>query len=383
VTERDRVRLARVALALLVEPGHRDLGLLVRDRGPVGALDRLCAGDGPPALAAAVSARHGGTDPYEQAVAALVRAEGLGARLITPEDGEYPGQLAQLAFISEPAGADTIRRDRFPPQCIWARGPLALAGACERSVAVVGARASTAYGDYAARTLAYDLAEAGWTVISGGAYGIDAAAHRGALAAGGPTVAVLACGIDRAYPASHAPLFDRIGQDGLLISEWPPGSDPHKRRFLIRNRVIAALARGTVMVEAHLRSGARYTLNRARDLNRVVLAVPGPVTSGASAGCHEAIREGATLVTGAADVIEAVSPIGATLPAEVDRAAGLSSLQAQVLDGVRPRKIRTAGEVAAAVGVSERDARRALPALVAAGLVMDVDAGYRLAKRTS
>jgi DNA processing protein len=106
------------------------------------------------------------------------------------------------------------------------------------------------------------------------------------------------------------------------------------------------------------------------------------VTSGASAGCHEAIREGATLVTGAADVIEAVSPIGATLPAEVDRAAGLSSLQAQVLDGVRPRKIRTAGEVAAAVGVSERDARRALPALVAAGLVMEVDAGYRLAKRT-
>src|SRR5262249_3667012 len=162
-----------------------------------------------------------------------------------------------------------------------------LAEACERAVAIVGSRASTSYGDHIATDLAYSLAEQGWTIVSGGAYGIDTAAHRGALAAHGCTIAVLACGIDRPYPTPNASLFDRIGENGLLFSEWPPGPDPHRHRFLIRNRVIAAAGRGTVMVEAGRRSGARFTLARAHRLNRVCVAVPGPVTSAMSVGCHD------------------------------------------------------------------------------------------------
>ena len=166
---------------------------------------------------------------------------------------------------------------------------------------------ATAYGEHVAAQLGYGLAERGWTVVSGGAFGIDAAAHRGALAAGGCTVAVLACGIDRPYPVSHTALFERIGEHGLLLSEWPPGADPHRRRFLIRNRVIAALTRGTVLVEAGVRSGARFTLGRARALNRLAMAVPGPVTSAMSVGSHEELRTGGTILVADADhVIDAV-----------------------------------------------------------------------------
>jgi DNA processing protein len=277
-----------------------------------------------------------------------------------------------------------MRRDTYPPHCVWVRGAWELADACERSVAVVGARACTAYGDHVAVDLGYGLAERGWTVVSGGAFGIDHGAHRGALAAGGRTVAVLACGIDRPYPQSHVGLFDRIAETGLLISEWPPGSDPHSFRFLVRNRLIAAITQGTVMVEAHARSGSRHTLNRARALNRMALAVPGPVTAAASVGCHEAIREGATLVASVAQVIDAVGRIGDDLapPSRAEPAPrdALDPTQARVLDGVRPRKILTAEQIAAAVGVGERDARRCLPALVLAGFVTETAVGYRLAR---
>ena len=211
------------------------------------------------------------------------------------------------------SGSDTIARDTDPPQCLWLRGPLPLDEACERSVAIVGSRASTAYGAHVAAQLAYGLVERGWTVVSGGAFGIDAAAHRAALAADGRTVAVLACGIDRAYPVTHTALFQRIGEHGLLLTEWPPGADPHRRRFLIRNRVIAALTRGTVLVEAG-RSGPVHAGGRARALNRLVMAVPGPVTSAMSVGSHEELRTGGTILVADADhVIDAVGSIGTDL----------------------------------------------------------------------
>jgi DNA processing protein len=322
-------------------------------------------------------------DPYEQAAQALVRAERLGARIVTPQDDEYPAQLEDLVYLSQDV-ADPILRNTYPPHCLWVRGSWRLAEACERSVAVVGARACTAYGDSVAVELGYGLAERGWTVVSGGAFGIDHAAHRGALAGGGVTVAVLAGGMDRPYPRSHIPLFERVAATGLLMTEWPPGSDPLRHRFLIRNRVIAAITRGTVMVEAHARSGARNTLNRARELNRMELAVPGPVTSAASVGCHEAIRAGATLVASVAQVLDAVGRLGAEA-APPERGASdprddLTPIQAQVLDGVRPRKILTAEEIAVTVGVGERDARRALPALIVAGFITETADGYRLAR---
>src|SRR5690606_18911286 len=145
-----------------------------------------------------------------------------------------PARLADLARISR--GRERHQRDTYPPLCLWLRGPWPLAEALDRSIAVVGARAATGYGEHVAAELAYGVADRGWTVVSGGAYGIDSAAHRGTLSAGGVTVAVLACGVDRAYPASNASLFERIAETGLLISEWPPGAEPHRHRFLIRNR---------------------------------------------------------------------------------------------------------------------------------------------------
>jgi DNA processing protein len=342
----------------------------------------------PKALRAVTSPRLSTMDLDRFVDRALEQAARIGTRVITPEDAEWPAQLEDLVAISRP-GSDPIDRDTDPPHCLWLRGPCSLAQACDRSVALVGARANTPYGEHIAGDLAYGLAGRGWTVVSGGAFGIDAAAHRGALGASGTTVAVLACGIDRPYPNAHRLLFDRIAQTGLLLSEWPLGAEPHRHRFLVRNRVIAALTCGTVLVEANLRSGARFTLNRARDLNRTVMAVPGPVTSALSQGVHEELRKpenNTVLVTGVEHVLEAVGRIGLDLApvarAEPTARDALTVVERQVLDGVRPRKLLTAEEIAAAVGVSPRDARRALPVLVAGRFVTAQGAGYRLWRRS-
>jgi len=382
----ERVRLARIALGHVVEPGSRDLGEAVAEVGVVAALRRLMAGTIPGRVCAAAAARLRDLDPYRVGRMALRRADRLGVRILTPEDPEWVSRLADLVTIGR-EGRAPVDRETYPPHCLWVRGPLRLDEACDRSVAVVGARASTSYGNHVAGELGYGLADRGWTVVSGGAFGIDAAAHRGALAAGGTTIAVLACGIDRPYPVSHTSLFERISDEGLLVSEWPPGADPHRRRFLVRNRVIAALTRGTVVVEANRRSGARFTLGRARLLRRHCLAVPGPVTSAMSVGCHDELRtEGTILVTDAAQVIEAVGQIGDDLspwpgPGAATPLDTLTDLQAQVLDGVRPRKTLTAEEIAAATGVSARDARRTLPTLEEMGFVLAHGSGYRLAAR--
>jgi DNA processing protein len=217
--------------------------------------------------------------------------------------------------------------------------------------------------------------------VSGGAYGIDAAAHRGALAAGGLTAAVLACGVDRAYPAAHANLFERIVEEGLLVSEWPPGAAPHRHRFLIRNRVIAALGRGTVVVEASARSGARHTLGRAALLGRAVMAVPGPVTSAMSVGCHQVLRYcGVRPVASYAEVLEEVGRIGddlAPVPrGPEDQLDRIGPELSRILDGVPLRGAADAGQIAAAAGVPLRDVLRALPALESAGHVVARDGGY-------
>jgi DNA processing protein len=378
--------LACVALGHLAEPGSRDLGLLVRRVGPVEAVRRLQHGEVGGRLGDVAAARLGGADPYRLAEDALDMADRLGARIIVPGDREWPGQLDDLVLLSRD-GSDPVHRDTDPPHCLWLRGPWPLAQACERSVAVVGSRASTSYGEYVAGELGFGLAERDWTVVSGGALGVDAAAHRGALAATGCTIAVLACGIDRPYPLTHQHLFERVGEQGLLVSEWPPGSDPHRIRFLVRNRVIAAATQGTVVVEASVRSGARFTATRARQLNRIVMAVPGPVTSAMSAGCHAEVRDQHAILTAtAAHVVDAVGQIGVDLApiarAEPTALDALTPLQARVLDGVRPRKVLTAEQIAVAVGVTARDARRALPDLEVLGFVTAQGAGYRLPRKT-
>ena len=218
-----------------------------------------------------------------------------GIRLICPGDPEWPGQLADLGDEQ--------------PYALWLRGNADLRFSCLRSVAIVGSRAASAYGSYVAAEFAASVAARGWAVVSGGAYGVDASAHRGALGADGVTVAVLACGVDVAYPAAHTELLDAVAAQGVIVSEWPPGRPVSRLRFLVRNRVIAALATGTLVVEAGERSGALNTARHARDLGRRLMAVPGPVTSDISAGCHQIIRDWqGMLVTSAADVIEHLSP---------------------------------------------------------------------------
>jgi DNA processing protein len=382
-------RTLTVALSALVEPGNRELGQIVRRVGAAAAVDLIRSGGVSAQLAGAVATRLGG--PAEPAA---VRAFGerlieeatrLGVRLVCSADEEWPAQVQDLIRISRGYTGVPIDRDTDPPLALWVRGPHRLDEALARSVAVVGARAASDYGAYVATDLAHGLAERGWTVISGGALGIDGAAHRAALAAGGCTVAVLACGVDRPYPVSHTNLFEQIGEEGLVISEWPPDSPPYRLRFLIRNRLIAAASAGTVMVEAAIRSGARQTLGRARLLGRPALVVPGPVTSAMSVGCHEELRrEGSRAVASVAHVIEEVGRIGADLAPLPEHPARphdhLDPLAQQVLDAVSARRFCSAEQIAAAAGVSGRDARRSLPLLVAGGHVVTADGGYRLAR---
>ena len=387
----DTDRLARVALACLVEPGNRELGMLVRKVGPSEALARVRGGGVSARLRDAallrLSADGQRVDPRQLAEGALARAERLGARIVTPDDDEWPAQLDDLVRVSRTGGNGTLDHDTDPPLCVWVRGAPPLDEAFARAVAIVGARASTPYGNLVASELAYGLADRGWTVVSGGAFGIDAATHRAAMSADGLTAAVLACGVDRPYPVGHTSLFERIVEEGLLISEWPPGAAPHRHRFLIRNRVIAAVTRGTVVVEAATRSGARQTLGRARLLGRAAMVVPGPVTSALSAGCHEELRRlGTRLVTTVAEVLEEVGRIGDDLapgPLPTVRPHDrLDPLAQQVLDAVLPRRARTAEQIAAAAGVTAQEARRTLPFLVSGGFVVTREDGYRLAPAT-
>ena len=382
------VRRARAWLTRAVEPGTVDFWRYVDDLGPVDAVRRLRAGIAPDRIRSIVGARAG----QDESLADLARAERIGARLVTPEDDEWPA-LPLHALTVAVAGEShdpRLQSDRtlapVPPVGLWVRGPARLDELADRSVAIVGSRASTAYGEHVAGELGHQLGERGWTVVSGGAFGIDAAAHRGALAAEAPTMAVLACGVDRPYPAAHGALFNRIAETGLLVSEWPPGCAPLRHRFLVRNRLIAALTRGTVVVEAAARSGAQATARRARMLGRELLVVPGPVTSAMSVGCHELLREreeGATLVTSAAQVIEAVGGIGVDLADPVERPTGprdgLTDLAGRVLDACPVRSGVSPERLAAIAGCDVLDVLRVLPALELADLVQWTGSGWRLA----
>jgi DNA processing protein len=406
-------RFARAALSCVAEPGDEVMGALLRTCPPTEIVTALTEGRRPVAAAGpgagagarggmpAASAAPGGDEragvlfgsagPGEGAVSAgrLDRALSRwaarlgeappehtldawrrdGIRLVIPGDAEWPGQLDVLGDAR--------------PWALWVRGNEDLRYACLRSVSVVGTRAATAYGAHVCTELAISLAERGWTVVSGGAYGIDGCAHRGALTASGTTIAVLACGVDCAYPPGHCELFRQIREHGATISEWPPGRTPTRHGFLVRNRVIAALSRGTVVVEAALRSGALNTARHAHTQGRPLMAVPGPVTSTQSAGCHEAIREwGAICVTDARDVLELLcfpedcsprehrSPV---LPRDL-----LDPVTSRILDAVPARAGRGPARIAVAAGVDFDTAMRCLGELAAGGFVERCERGWRI-----
>jgi DNA processing protein len=303
-----------------------------------------------------------------------------GGRLVTPDDDEWP-VLAFTAFASESA--------RMPSRChapmvLWATGPARLVDIAERSAAVVGTRASTAYGEYVTGDISAGLADHAVTVVSGGAYGVDGAAHRATLSADGTTVAVLACGIDISYPAGHSALLHRISGSGLLVTEYPPGIRPARHRFLTRNRLVAALSGATVVVEAGLRSGAANTAAWAHALGRVVGAVPGPVTSASSAGCHRLLRRGAVVVTRAADVVELVGRIGelADEPQGPESPFdGLSDAERVVYEALPARGLRDADQIAVASALPAEQVLAPLALLEVAGLVEKCDSRWRLARR--
>ena len=381
------LRRARAWLSRVAEPGTVDFWRFVEAVGPVDAARLLRAGRAPERIRALVGARA----ERDESLADLQRAERCGARLVIPEDDEWPAlplHALTVAVSGEPEDP-RLQSDRttapVPPVALWVRGPARLDEVVQRSVAIVGSRASTAYGEHVAAEFGHQLGERGWTVVSGGAFGIDAAAHRGALAAGAATAAVLACGVDRPYPAAHGALFARIAETGSLVSEWPPGCAPLRHRFLVRNRLIAALTRGTVVVEAAARSGAQATAKRARRLGREVLVVPGPVTSAMSVGCHELLRHPdsqATLVATVEHVIEAVGGIGVDLADPPDRPHGprdgLSDLASRVLDACPVRSGTSPERLAAVAGCDVLEVLRVLPALELADLVQWTGTGWRL-----
>lgn len=372
----DEVLLARAYLMRVAEPPAGALGLLVAAEGPVRAAALVRAGRVPDAVAAETSARRGAADP----AADLAAGDAAGLRLLVPEDADWPAWPLLALDTASARG----QRWAGSPLGLWVRGSASLTELLDRAVAVVGARASTGYGEHVATEFGYGLAERDWTVVSGAAYGIDGAAHRGCLTAGGPTVAVLGCGADGDYPTGHAGLLTRIAESGAVISEYPPGTPPGRHRFLVRNRLIAAFGAGTVVVEAGLRSGARNTAATAAALGRPVMATPGPITSAMSAGCHELIRTaGATLTASVAQVIEQVGRFGDELaeppPSPRRDTDGLGEQAVRVLDALAPRSGRGADEVSIGSGVPIDRVRALLPELELTGLVDRRDDGWRLA----
>lgn len=370
------LRLARAYLNRVAEPPAAALTELIGQVGPVRAARLVAAGQVPARVGAETAARR--LDGRAEADLSAIAA--LGGRLVVPEDDEWPTE-AFSCFDTPPALADQRWR---APVALWVRGPARLDRLGDRAVAVVGARAATGYGEHVAADFGHGLAQDGITVISGAAYGVDGAAHRGALAADGPTVAVQACGLDRGYPAGHQRLLEQIAGRGAVLSEYPPGVRPARYRFLVRNRLIAALAAGTVVVEAGLRSGARRTAAAAAALGRIVMAVPGPITSALSTGCHLLVREEqAVLVTRVAEVLEAVGPIGThlapELPTPVRRTDGLSAELLAVYEALPARAPRHPEQLTGESGVPLHRVRAALPLLELQGLVGCAAGGwYRL-----
>lgn len=359
---------------LLTEPGDAVAGALVDALGATEALDVAFdrvqdeiggGGDGTavgaerPAAAALRDARRRwaprlAAEPHLGALRTAVRID---ARLLLPADPDWPAALGDLGMHA--------------PRGLWLRGdPAALTGA---GVAIVGARASSSYGEHVAGEFAGELAGDGLVVFSGGAYGIDGTAHRAALRAGGRTVALLAGGVDRPYPSGHAQLFERIVACGALVSEVPCQAAPTKWRFLARNRLISALAQATIVVEAGGRSGSLNTAGHAAELGRPLGAVPGPITSTTSAGCHRLLRDyDARCVTSVADVRELLGVTrSGPQPAQEDPE------MIRLADALNVRTARGSTELARRSGLSVERIEALLGILELDGNAVRTERGWR------
>lgn len=361
-------RAARLLLARVAEPYDELVQELVPDHGVVDLVGHLLRDGRTPGGVPLDRFRTRLPDAERVDEQAICRA--LGASVLVPGDDGWP------------AGLDDLEH---PPWCLWVRGPVPLAEAVARSVAIVGSRASTAYGDEVTARIAYGLVERGFTVVSGAAYGIDAAAHRATLRADGFTVAVLAGGVDVPYPRANSELLVGIARSGAVVSETPPGGAPARMRFLARNRIIAAMTSGTVVAEANVRSGARSTAKVARELGRHLMAVPGPVSSLMSSGCHEEIRMGATLVTDAAEVADLAGRIGEDLApvrrGEVRAEDTLEPETRRVWQWLRPRASSSVDELMVRSGLGLGEVLVALSELEQLGLAEHLLDGWKRSSR--
>ena len=364
--------MARAALNAITEPGDPRLARLVGTLGASEVYERLLSDADLSGLRSETAERLRVLDPGRM----LGEAADRGIRFVVPGDNEWPVQLDDLAIVEPLNGLTGV------PMGLWVTGPLDLAEACRRSVAVVGSRSATTYGTAVAGEISALLGGEGVTVVSGAAFGIDQAAHRGSLAAQGPTVAVLACGVDRAYPAAHKGLLDYVTEVGAVVSELRPGCAPTRGRFLGRNRLIAAMTAGTVVVEAAVRSGALNTANWAARLGRVVMGVPGPVTSAPSEGVHELVRSGAAvLVTRGDHVLEMLSPVGEHLQSsergEVTARDRLAPVERRVLEAVPLVRPAPPSAIARTAGLATTTVLGALGRLAELGWVDGVEGRWR------
>ncbi|MBC9955195.1 DNA-protecting protein DprA [Leucobacter sp. cx-42] len=366
--------LSRIIWARLCEPGDRVAGSLIAALGPEHAFDLVAQGASAKTTLGVIAAS--GFSPAEfpllthaRVTAAMQRwrprlsreetlndlntAAANGFDVMTPDHADWPSGLADLEHAA--------------PPLLWFQGNVSALNA--GGLAIVGARACTNYGRELTSEFAEYAASAGIMVISGAAYGIDAAAHHAALSAQKPTVAVLAGGLDRPYPAGHTALIAEIARGGAVCSEVVPGTAPTRWRFLQRNRLIAALAHATLVTEAGARSGSLNTAGHAAELGRPLAAVPGPITSPASAGCHAIIRNlGAELVSNTSELCEFLRLDSMSSTPETSGARQLS-IHRRVLDALPLRNTRSTAETSRVSGLTLADARQALAELELLGFV--------------
>lgn len=345
----------------LVEPGDRVAGELIRTIGPIGALEAFKSKRD---MGEEVKEAFARWEPrYSPALAddKIAQAQRNDLKLLLPTDTLWPGSLNDLG--------------NHAPLLLWYRGNSQQLERLERSVGVVGSRNATQYGQRVTADLATLLVQEDCAVISGGALGIDSVAHRTAIHGGGLTVAFMAGALDCPYPAGNFELFEQVGHRGLLLSEMTPGSRPTRWRFLQRNRLIAALSLATVVTEAGWRSGSINTVNHALELNRNVFAIPGPITSPASAGCNRLIRDSqASILLDIADL-----PIELGWRGEsVAWLAGLGEFELRALDALTS-KYQMTEQLLAASGLALNELRMALGSLKLLGKVeSDGSGSWRL-----
>jgi len=380
-------RFARAAWTAIAEPGDRHAGMVVKALGAAAALTALIGTVDGAGLRRVLLDSGGDDIPVKElqtaidrwaprlksseVVTALTQAARYEVTLLVPSDTDWPTGFDDLGLHA--------------PLAVWVRGNLSTLSTLDRSIALVGARAATGYGEHVTMEASAGLVDRGYTIVSGAAYGIDGMAHRAALASSGQTLAFLAGGVDRFYPSGHDALLTRIVDTGAVVSELPCGASPTKWRFLQRNRLIAASSLATIVLEAGWRSGSLNTAGHAASLGRPLGAVPGPVTSAASAGCHRLIREyDATCVTNADQMAELAPLAGTSVGAQIDPVAmpqagsvvEPTSDTVRVLDALSTRAPRIAEDIAARAGLSVVAVRAVLGTLELGRTVVERDRGW-------